>query len=255
MTFEANLNTILGQLLSYTSIEAVTRDVLISTLDLTLLEHDASDESIQLLVERAKRHRVAAVCVLPQHLSFVHRSSPLHAATVINYPHGKDELIRCLTEIDNAVQLGANEIDFVFPYQTYLSGEKQKALNQCDVIVQACKKYEATIKIILETGAFSDMENIYHISNKLIEMGCDFIKTSTGKIPQGASLSAVFSILSALKEHPDVACGIKISGGVKTAQEARDYAHLAELMLKKKINKKWFRIGASSLLDNLLNSD
>lgn len=254
MTFEANLNTIIEQLLSYSSIGAVSKDQLIPTLDLTLLELDASNESLALLGDRARTHHVAAVCVLPEHLSHFHRSSLLHVATVVNFPYGNDELIQSLSEIDYALQLGANEIDFVFPYQAYLAGEKQRALNQCDVIIQACKKHEVTIKIIIETGAFADIETIYHISNELIAMGCDFIKTSTGKIPQGASLPAVFAILSALKEHPDVACGIKISGGVKTTKQAQDYARLAELMLGKKINKNWFRIGASSLLNELLNS-
>ncbi|WP_298622287.1 deoxyribose-phosphate aldolase [uncultured Legionella sp.] len=254
MTFETNLTTILEQLLSYPSIDAVSKEQLIPTLDLTLLESDASDESLALLNNRAKAHRVAAVCIFPQYLPYFHRSSILHVATVVNFPHGANELIQSLTEIDNAIQSGANEIDFVFPYQIYLGGEKQKALNQCDVVIQACKKHEVTIKIIIETGAFSDIEKIYHISNELIAIGCDFIKTSTGKIPQGASLPAVFAILSALKEHPDTTCGIKISGGVKTTKQAQDYAHLAELMLGKKINKQWFRIGASSLLNELLNS-
>ncbi len=254
MTIETSLNTILDKLLSHSVIEAVSKDLLISTLDLTLLDQDASNESLMLLGNRAKTHQVAAVCVLQEHLSLFHASPLLKVATVVNFPEGNGELIRGLAEIDTAVQLGANEIDVVFPYPIYLAGDKQKALNQCDVMIQACKKHEVTIKIIIETGAFDHIESVYHISKELIAMGCDFIKTSTGKIPQGASLPAVFAILSALKEHPEAECGIKISGGVKTKKQAQDYARLAELMSGKKINNTWFRIGASSLLNELLNS-
>ncbi|MBL7480143.1 deoxyribose-phosphate aldolase [Legionella bononiensis] len=253
MTLETQLNELLEQLLTAQAAGTVSKEQLIHTLDLTLLEPDATTESLALLGDRANTHHVAAVCVLPEHLSHFHLPSSLNLATVINFPHRNDELLISLAGIDNAIQLGANEIDFVLPYQAYLTGNSQKVLNHCDVIIQACKKHEVTIKIILETGAFPDMEHIYNVSKELITMGTDFIKTSTGTISQGATLPAVFSILSALKETEETSCGIKISGGVKTTQQALNYACLAELMLGKTISNNWFRIGASSLLNDLLN--
>lgn len=254
MTLETNLNNVLEQLLSAQSVGAITKDQIINTIDLTLLEQDASAEALALLGDRAKTHHVAAICVFPEHLTQFHLPLSPKLATVINFPHGTEELLVCLAAIDNAIQLGANEIDYVLPFQTYLSGNRQKALNQCDVIIQACKKREVTIKIILETGAFPDMESIYQVSRELIAMGSNFIKTSTGKIAKGATLPAVFSILSALKESGETGCGVKISGGVRTIIQAQNYSYLAELMLGKKISNTWFRIGASSLLNELLNS-
>lgn len=172
-------------------------------------------------------------------------------ATVINFPHGSEELTISLESIEKAIELGASEIDYVFPYQMFLQGQKQKALNQCHAIAQLCKKNELILKIILETGSFPDIKTIYNASNELIESGCDFIKTSTGKISTGASLSAAFAILSAIRDT-GTSCGIKVSGGIRKPQQAYNYAILAELMIGKQINKNWFRIGASSLLEELL---
>ena len=98
------------------------------------------------------------------------------------------------------------------------------------------------------------MRTIYQLCIELLTSQCDFLKTSTGKIPQGASLPAVFAILSAIKDSGKT-CGIKISGGIKNPQQARNFAYLAELIMQKKISKDWFRIGASNLLGELLNNE
>lgn len=256
MNLTTHLNDVLEQLLSPQGGRIITKEQLIQTIDLTLLEPDASDEALALLQDRAQTNKVAAVCVFPQQLQRFKQLSSVNLATVINFPHGKNDLLACLAELDQARNLGAHEIDYVFSYQAYLTGNRQHALNQCDVMIQACKKHELTIKIILETGAFSSIESIYQVSKELIAFGCDFIKTSTGKTTQGATLPAAFAILSAIKDSAteNTSCGIKISGGVKTPAQAKNFAHLAELMLDKKISEDWFRIGASSLLSELLNS-
>ncbi|CAM2875087.1 deoxyribose-phosphate aldolase [Legionella worsleiensis] len=254
MFLEKQLNDMLEELLTSQASGAVTKDQLIHCLDLTLLEIDATQESLNLLQDRAIAHQVAAVCVLPNQLSTFILPSSTHLATVINFPHGTDDLSASLAEVNHAVTLGAEEIDFVLPYNDYLTGNRKLALNQCDAIIKACQKKGIIIKIILETGAFPDLESIYNVSKELIAMGANFIKTSTGKIAQGATLPAVFTILSALKESQGNDCGIKISGGVKKTQQALNFAYLAELMLNKPINSNWFRIGASSLLDELLQN-
>ena len=97
------------------------------------------------------------------------------------------------------------------------------------------------------------MQTIYQVSKDLIATGCDFLKTSTGKLPQGASLDAVFAMLSAIKDSGRQ-CGIKVSGGVKTPQQALCFAQLAEIVCGIKINRNWFRLGSSSILGELLNS-
>lgn len=250
MTIETQLNQVLDKVLSGHFETSVTTEQLIHCIDLTLLDEQASDESLQLIRKKAKTSQVAAVCVLTQHLHhFSADTIPL--ATVVNFPQGTDTLQQCQDHIDKAKQLGAKEIDYVLPYQSYLAGNTDDALARCKAIVHSCKKNNLTLKIILETGAFPNMQSIYQISRDLIDIGCNFLKTSTGKIPQGANLTAVLAILTAIKDSNST-CGVKVSGGIKTPQQALNYAHFAELIIGKKITNSWFRIGASSLLDELL---
>jgi deoxyribose-phosphate aldolase len=69
---------------------------------------------------------------------------------------------------------------------------------------------------------------------------------------QTCALPILFTLLCAIKDSK-TSCGIKVSGGIKTPAQAKSYATLAQWVLKQKINKDWFRIGASSLLDELVS--
>lgn len=251
MTIETHLNEVMEALLGNYPKRIITAKQLISCIDLTLLNEDATAESLSQLKQSANQNQVAALCVYIQHLQQFSTQNTIDLATVINFPQGSDELDVSLASIEKAIQLGAVEIDYVLPYRLYLQGEKQKALNQCNAMMQLCQQHHLILKIILETGAFPDIQTIYNASKELIESGCDFIKTSTGKISPGASLPAVFAILCAIRDT-NARCGIKISGGIKKPEHAYHYAMLSELMLGKQINKSWFRIGASSLLEELL---
>lgn len=253
MILESSLNEVLELLLSAQAQPVISTERLIHSLDLTLLDKDASEESLSQLKYNACENQVAAICVYSKHLPIFQQIGAIELATVVNFPQGNEELNPVLEAIHDAIELNATEIDYVLPYQLYLEGRKDDALNQCQAVIDLCKQENRTLKIILETGAFSELQNIYEVSNQLIELGCNFLKTSTGKIPQGASLPAVFTILTAIKDST-LPCGIKISGGVKTPIQAVNYAKLAELILGKPIDKSWFRIGASSLLVELRNT-
>ncbi|AOW51817.1 TPA: deoxyribose-phosphate aldolase [Legionella pneumophila subsp. pneumophila] len=254
MSLDKHFNDVLNKLLSNQDIISISNAQLMHCIDLTLLEADASLEALHQLQSQACQNNVAAICVLPKHLHVFKPNSKIKLATVINFPLGNDDLLVSLEEIDNAIQLGANEIDYVLPYQYYLRGNKQKALNHCDVIIQTCKKHQLTLKIILETGLFPDMESVYQLSSEIIALGGRFLKTSTGKTPQGATLAAIFAIVSAVMDSTYTSsCGIKVSGGIKTPLQAQQYAQLAELLMGKAIHRDWFRIGASTLLEKLLS--
>jgi deoxyribose-phosphate aldolase len=250
VTLNTHLNDILGHLLSIQN-NQISKKTLISCIDLTLLAEDASSEDLKTLNVQATQNQVAAVCVYPHQLASFQSLSGVRLATVVNFPHGNDAVPTSLDLIEQAIQNKAIEIDYVLPYKDYLSGHKQRALNHCQSISKLCASHNVQLKIILETGAFLEMESIYAVSKELINIGCDFIKTSTGKITQGASLAAAAAILSAIKDSGST-CGIKISGGIKTTVQAQSYAYLAEFVLEKTINKQWFRIGASTLLQELL---
>ncbi|CAM2895154.1 2-deoxyribose-5-phosphate aldolase [Legionella steigerwaltii] len=251
MTLETHFNEVMHALLGSYPHTTITAKQLIHTIDLTLLDEHASTGSLTQLKQNANLNHVAALCIYLQHLKQFSSQNTIPLATVINFPQGNDELDFSLASIEKAMEFGVAEIDYVLPYHLYLQGQKQEAINQCQAVSKLCKQHNLVLKIILETGAFPDMQTIYTVSKELIDSGCDFLKTSTGKIAFGASLPAVFAILSAIRDtRPD--CGIKVSGGIKKPQDACNYAMLSELIIGKQINKSWFRIGASSLLDELL---
>ena len=252
MNLSTHLNAILTPLLAKSG-EIITNESLIHCIDLTLLTAHSSSESLTHLNKLANQHTVAAVCVFPEDLSHFKLNEEIRLATVVNFPHGNEAIQASLNTINQAIQQGAQEIDYVVPYSAYLQGNKKQTLDHATQIARCCEEHNVILKIILETGAFSDLRVLYELCRELLELKVDFLKTSTGKISQGATFDAVFTVLSAIKDSK-VNCGIKISGGLKSTEQAKSYAALAQLMLNQNINKKWFRIGASSLLDDLVNA-
>ncbi len=216
-------------------------------VDLTLLNEQARATDIANLTANAEQHGTAAVCVLPKHLPLV-VSTTTKRATVLNFPSGEEPQTAVVTMLDELLgQQRPDEIDYVFPYQTYLAGQTAQALRDCADLYQRCQAHQVIFKVILETGAFANMDDIYQLAVLLIKQGCDFLKTSTGKITQGASVPAAFALLSAITDS-GAPCGIKLSGGIKTLQQASIYMQLAESMHGAPLNANWFRIGTSQIL-------
>lgn len=222
---------------------------LIPLLDLTLLEKDAHEEALHRLCMRANENRVAALCVLPEHVEVVRPLTQVACATVLNFPEGKGRDKVVLALLDSLLTKGTvDEIDYVFQWRAWLSGDTQKPLSQLREVSSRCRDAGVLLKVILETGAFSDLEMLHALACKVLDAQCDFLKTSTGKLAAGASFEAVFTLLDALAvtEAPS---GIKVSGGVREPADALRFAELAAWKAGKKPDSSWFRIGASSLLD------
>ncbi len=146
---------------------------------------------------------------------------------------------------------GADDIDVVLPYRAFLSGDEARA----EAMVQAITDLvdpPRIVKVILETGAFATGESISAATQLAIGAGADFVKTSTGKIPAGASLDAAAAMLAEIAVA-DRTIGLKPSGGIRTFDEAMAYVDLADSVM----GDGWatpatFRFGASGLLDALL---
>lgn len=223
-------------------------------MDLTLLDPNAPAQAFAVLNAQARLHALAAVCVFPEHLQFISIPTNIKIATVVNFPQGNQSTKAVLGAIDHLLSHHQiDEIDYVFPYQDYLAGRQSKALSQCQAVYQLCQQQGLLLKIIIESGALPSTEFVYQLSRKLIDQGCDFLKTSTGKITQGASPAAAFAMLQAIKDST-AHCGLKISGGIKTPAQAFLYMAIAKSLLDKEPDKSWFRIGASSLLNRLYPS-
>lgn len=232
----------------------------ISLVDYTTLNDKDTDESVLQFVSKAITPigHVAAVCIFPQFVKLVAmelQNKPIKIATVSNFPSGDESIENCLIEINQALEDGAQEIDVVFPYQRFFAGDEEYAR----VFVESCKAacgYDVQLKVILETGAYKELNQIAKASGIALQAGADFIKTSTGKISVGATLEAAATMLLVIKElspHLKRPLGFKASGGIREVEQAAQYIELADLIMGRDwTTAKTFRIGASKLVDEIL---
>lgn len=226
----------------------------IGLIDLTDLSDDHSPDGIGELCRRAREHRTAAVCVWPEFVSTCAEllaGSGVRVATVVNFPSGGDSIDDVLALTRRALGDGADDIDAVLPYRAFLAGDVAGARA---VLAAVAEQVDAPkiMKVILETGALGDRVQIAAAARLAIEAGADFVKTSTGKIPAGASLESAAVMLEAISASGR-SVGLKPSGGIRTFEEAQGYIELADSVM----GDGWatpstFRFGASGLLDALL---
>lgn len=222
----------------------------LSLLDLTSLNDTDTAETIDTLCQNAKSHHVAAVCVYPRFVkqaATALQNTHIKIATVVNFPKGTDSLENVLLDIKQAIQDGADEIDVVFPYQQFLAGNVDSATHFIRECKLACGKN--ILKVILETGALKEKNLIAEASRCALAAGADFLKTSTGKIEVGATLEAAEIMLQEIKQSKKQV-GFKASGGIRTAEQAKQYVELANQILGEGwVTPQTFRIGTSRLLN------
>ena len=230
----------------------------ISLMDLTTLNDNDTDAIVIDLCHQAHSPAgdTAAVCIYPRFIPAARKAlkeqgtEKITIATVTNFPHGHDDVGNAVSETEEAVALGADEVDVVFPYKALISGNEKVGFE----LVKACKEAcgDILLKVIIESGEIKDPTLIKKASEICIDAGADFIKTSTGKVPVNATLEAAEIMLKVIRDkNPNV--GFKAAGGVKDAQTAKTYLDLArEILGDDWVSSNHFRFGASSLLSNLL---
>jgi deoxyribose-phosphate aldolase len=234
--------------------DAATAARAIGLVDLTSLTGEEDEPTIEALCRRATRHGVAAVCIYPRHLRLARgllAGSGVRLAAVANFPHGGDDLAGTADEAAAAVAEGADEVDLVAPIAAIREGD----VGLVGELVQACRAAvnpSTRLKLILETGVLGEPALIAAAARAAVMAGIDFLKTSTGKTPTGATLEAAAILLAVIVEAGG-RVGFKAAGGIRTTADAAAYLHLADTML----GTGWatadrFRLGASSLLDDLL---
>lgn len=228
---------------------------LIAGLDLTSLNKDDNETAITKLCEKActPYGKVAAVCIYSKFIPLAQKlldGQGIKIATVINFPAGGTDFKEIAEEIKKAKAFGADEIDAVFPYKDFLSGKTDICRHFMECVTKEANGKQ--IKIILESGAFPHISNLKEACRLCLEYNINFLKTSTGKTQISATTDAANAILEVIRETPRNV-GFKASGGIKNFEQARQYFILAQSIL----GEDWpapqhFRIGASSLLDNLI---
>jgi len=236
--------------------DAVIARRFLALLDLTELTDSCTESSIDQLVARAvaPQGKVAAVCLWPQFVKQARAAlvgTGVKIATVMNFPGGNADIGRVVDDIQDALADGADEIDIVMPYRAFLAGDEEIAR----ALLRAARRHVSTthrLKVILETGAYSDLALVAKATRLAVEEGADFVKTSTGKSAISATLSAAEAMLQVIRST-GASVGLKPSGGIRTLADARPYLELADrLMGIAWASPETFRIGASGLHSALI---
>lgn len=237
-----------------------------SMIDLTTLSGDDTPGKVRQLCYKALHVHdaypglptVAAVCVYPSMVKVAARhleGSGIQVASVAtSFPSGQSNLSLKLEETRYAVEEGASEIDMVISRGRFLAGDVQYVFDEIATVKEACGK--AHLKVILETGELSTLDNIRRASDLAMHAGADFIKTSTGKIAPAATLPVTLVMLEAIRDYyyeTGVKIGMKPAGGIRDSKTALQYL----VTLRETLGNDWlspdlFRFGASSLANDLL---
>jgi deoxyribose-phosphate aldolase len=224
-------------------------------LDLTELSDNCRAVAIDELCRRAVTPygSVAAICIWPRFVSDAVRSlagTGIKIATVINFPHGEDELERAVSDCRETVRDGADEIDLVIPYRAFLAGNPRGAGDLIRAVADETRD-DKILKVILETGALKTPDKIAAASELAIASGAHFLKTSTGKIAVSATLEAAEIMLNVIQKHGGTV-GFKAAGGIRQVSDAQAYLELSDRMMGPAwADARHFRFGASGLLDAL----
>jgi deoxyribose-phosphate aldolase len=227
----------------------------LALLDLTDLGDACTETAVDALCRDARAGEVAAICVWPRFVAQGARAldgTGIRIATVINFPEGGEDSARAAEDAAQACRDGAGEIDLVLPYRALLRGEEGIARDVVEAVREACP--DALLKVILETGELRAAEAIRSAADLALGAGADFLKTSTGKSPVSATSEAARILLDAVHASGRPA-GLKISGGLRTVEDAAAYLTLADRIM----GPAWarpatFRLGASSLFGVLMQA-
>ena len=178
-----------------------------------------SSIDVEKLVDEALFYQFISVCVPPFWVKKAKRDigiSPVQVATVIGFPLGYQRTEAKIREIELAIQDGATELDMVLNLSCIKTGTYFWAKAEIARCAKVCHDSMTVLKVILETAYLTDDE--IKLSAKLCEdAGADFVKTSTGFAPTGATIEHVQLLRNTL--HPET--GIKASGGIRTLEQAQ----------------------------------
>jgi len=202
---------------------------------------------------------VAAVCVYPSLVSTVKSELSVKgieiASVSAGFPSSQTYLEVKKLETKMAIENGASEIDIVISLGEFLAGNMQLVFDEIASIKNVVGNKH--LKVILETGALVDPLKIWEASMISMHAGADFIKTSTGKIQPAATAEASVVMVEAIKQFNKMTgkmVGFKPAGGISNGHEALIYYTIVKQFLGEQwLSPTYFRIGASSLANNLLS--
>lgn len=245
----------------------VTPQALLSLVDHTTLQATDTPKTINRHIDEALAGpgRPAAVCVTPDYAGLALRrlaNTPVQVASVAGaFPHGRALTNVIRHEIIALLDTGVTELDLVLDRGAFLSGATDAIYQQIAWVRRMCDNYTMRdnrprlIKLILETGELGSPGQICDAAWLVLHAGANLVKTSTGTIPSGADAATVLllcDVLQAFNTRYGTACGVKVSGGVRSTAEARLCYALAHHSFGEAANTPTtLRFGASKLLTQL----
>lgn len=248
-----------------------TQDVykfLFNSIDLTTLSTTDSVNSVARFTERVNDFdndyphlpNVAAICVYSNFAEVVstHLEVPEVDVAVVagGFPSSQTFTPVKIADSALAVSGGADEVDIVMNLGYFFDENYEDLTDEIIELKHTVKN--GKLKVILETGALKSYDNIRKASVLALYSEADFLKTSTGKIYEGATLQAAYIMCRCIKEYYDRTgrkVGFKAAGGVRsTADALRYYTIVKEVLGDEWLCHDLFRIGASSLANHLLSS-
>lgn len=192
---------------------------LASMIDHTLLKPEATELQIRQLCDEAKRYGFASVCVNPAYVKLcaeLLKGSPVRVCTVVGFPLGATLPEVKAFEAQQAIAAGATEIDMVINIGALKSQDEDLVARDIAAVVRAAHAAGALVKVIIEAALLTDDEKM-RACQLAQQAGADFVKTSTGFGPGGATPHDV----ALMRQTVGPEMGVKAAGGIRTLQDAQ----------------------------------
>lgn len=198
----------------------ITYEQLAKVIDHSLLRPELTEADVIAGCELAARYHTATVCVKPCHVKLskeLLKNSDVMVSTVIGFPHGSNLTAIKVAEAQQAIEDGAVELDMVLNIGQLRSGKTDYVRDDIKAVCDLAHARGAKVKVILENAYLTDEEKI--LACKLSEQaGADWVKTSTGFAPSGATLEDLRLMRANVSEKVQ----IKAAGGVRTLSALLD---------------------------------
>ncbi|MEM0087363.1 MAG: deoxyribose-phosphate aldolase [Thermofilum sp.] len=193
-------------------------EIVKSLIDHTNLRPDATYEELARTCEEAVKNELFGCCIP---LFFVSKAREItrdrvKVVTVVGFPHGNAPTRLKVEEARYAMESGADEVDMVVNISLVKSGRLNEALEEVKQVLELVHAYGGVLKVIEETGYLADAE-IVELTKELARAGVDFVKTSTGFGPRGASFEDMLAMRKGIEGS---STRIKAAGGIRTGLQA-----------------------------------
>ncbi len=198
---------------------APTNGHLAHMIDHTLLKPDATQDQVAQLCYEARKYGFASVCVNPANARLcaqLLKDSDIPVCVVVGFPLGATSTEVKVFEAQQAIRDGATEVDMVINVGALKSKDYELVERDVASIARACHAGNAILKVIIEAALLTDEEKV--VACQLAKVaGADFVKTSTGFGPGGATLEDV----ALMRRVVGPTMGVKAAGGIHTYEEAQ----------------------------------